>query len=192
MIKGVNKVDEGLMRGLLAADSQSVGKIYDLALPSVIKWIEENNGTESDARDVFQDGLIALYKKIQNGDFELTCTLKSFLRIICRNLWLTKLRDNKKEATRLEDIDEVVIDEEVTTYLESAERRALYLKHYENLGEQCRNILQWFFDKVPLKEIAKRIDTSEGYIKKKKFLCKEKLVQNIQNDNLYGELKSNI
>ena len=47
--------DADLLEGLFKADRKSVQQIYDLALPSVIMWVRENNGTEADARDIFQD-----------------------------------------------------------------------------------------------------------------------------------------
>ena len=92
MIEAQSAIDQKLLEGLLASDNQSITRVYDLALPAVIRWVKENNGSESDARDIFQEALIALFQKLETGDFKLTCTLKSFLRIMCRNLWLTRLR----------------------------------------------------------------------------------------------------
>jgi DNA-directed RNA polymerase specialized sigma subunit len=66
----------------------------------------------------------------------------------------------------------------------------LYYTHFDALGEKCRQILQWFFDKTPLKEIAKRLDTSEGYIKKRKFQCKKQLIEAIQSDAKFKELSA--
>ena len=50
--------------------------------------------------------------------------------------------------------------------------------------------MQWFFDKMPLRKIAKKLDTSEGYIKKRKFICKEKLIKAIKADAIFNELKN--
>ena len=96
MIKAQNQTDQKLLEGVLSADNQSIRQIYDTVLPSVIQWVKENNGTESDARDIFQEAIITLFRKVEEGNFTLTCTLKSFIRIMCRNLWLTRIRNNKK------------------------------------------------------------------------------------------------
>lgn len=182
--------DFSLLQGLQRADNQSIKQIYDLALPSVIYWVKENNGTETDARDIFQEALIALFKKVESGDFDLTCTLKSYIRIVARNLWLTRLRNQKnKRESPLEDVEMVDLDDDILQQIEYSEKEQLYFKHFDTLGEKCRKILQWFFDKTPLKEIAKRLDTSESYIKKRKFICKEKLITAIQTDPLFGELR---
>ncbi len=189
MITAKSQTDQQLLEGLLAAKAADVAKIYDLALPSVISWVVVNKGSEADARDIFQEALIALFRKVETGDFELTCTLKSFLRIMCRNLWLTRLRNqNKFEATNLENIEVVSLDQDITKRLEQSEKEQLFFKCFDLLGADCKKILQWFFDKVPLKKIATDLDTSESYIKKKKFLCKEKLVKAVQADPSFEEL----
>ncbi|MEM9823470.1 MAG: sigma-70 family RNA polymerase sigma factor [Bacteroidota bacterium] len=192
MIEAQTVDDEQLLNGLLKADHQLIAKVYDLALPAVIAWIKENSGTETDARDVFQEALIALFQKLEKGDFKLTCTLKSFLRIICRNLWLTRLRNKGKMLGKpLEEVEFVQLDNDLQDRIERSERERLFYQHFDALGENCRKILQWFFDKIPLKTIAQRLDSTEGYIKKRKFLCKEKLVKAIQADARFNELKNN-
>ena len=190
-IKATNDIDLQLLKGVLKADNRSIKQVYDLALPSVISWVEENNGTEADARDIFQEVLIALFRKLESGDFTLTCTLKSFLRIMSRNLWLTKLRDGKKHrATPLEGVEKVTLEKDVVEQLEHSERNQLFFKHFDKLGESCRKILSLFFDKIPLAEIATKMDTSENYIKKRKFQCKEQLVKAVQSDPVFLELKN--
>ena len=191
MIKAINDIDQQLLEGIVNADRNAVKRIYDLILPSVILWVKENNGSEADARDIFQEALIALFRKVESSDFQLTCTLKSFVRIMCRNLWLTRLRDNKKfEASELEGVEKADLDQDLTESLERSEKEQIFYKHFDLLGEQCRKIMMWFFDKIALSEIAKRLETSENYIKKRKFICKEKLVKAIQNDPVFEELKN--
>ena len=182
--------DADLLEGLFKADRKSVQQIYDLALPSVILWVRENNGTEADARDIFQEALIALFRKVETGDFKLTCTLKSFLRIMCRNLWLTRLRGHGRIINDpVEEVEPVSLGTDLEQQLEQSEMEQLYFKHFDLLGENCRKILSWFFDKVPLAEIAKRLDSTQNYIKKRKFVCKEQLIKRIQSDPRFEELK---
>jgi len=191
MIKAINDIDQQLLKGIINADQKAVKRIYDLILPSIIHWVKENNGSEADARDIFQEALIALFRKVESGDFQLTCTLKSFVRIMCRNLWLTRIRDNKKfQVSELEDIERIDLDQDLTERLERSEKEQVFYKHFDLLGDQCRKIMTWFFDKISLSEIAKRLDTSENYIKKRKFICKEKLVKAVQSDPAFLELRN--
>ena len=189
MIKTLHKDDRELLEGLIEARPSAVRRLYDDILPAVIYWVEQNNGTEDDARDLFQEALIALFRRLENGEFELTCTLKSFMRIICRNLWLTHLRDRRKiDATPLEEVEPAEPDADLLGQLERSERNALYFRHFDDLGEKCRQILAWFFEKVPLAEIARRLGSSENYIKKRKFECKEKLIRAVREDPRFEEL----
>ena len=191
MIQAQNEEDERLLRGILNADRVIIDQVYKDILPSVIYWIKENSGTESEARDIFQEALIAVYKKLVEGNLELTCSLKSFMRIISRNLWMTRLRNRKRtDYGGLEDLDEVELDESIEEQIVYSEKEQLYFKYFDQLDEKCRNILRWFFDKVSLAEIAVKLDSSENYIKKRKFMCKEKLVKAIQADPTYLELIS--
>lgn len=190
MIKAQNDIDKHLLEGILKADSTSVKKVYDLALPSVITFIKENSGSESDARDIFQEAIMALFRRLEKGNFELTCLLKSYLRIMCRNLWMTHLRDKKTVSELSANESEIEIDDSIQLQIENSERNRLFLKHFDQLEGGCRKILAMFFEKTPLKEIAEKLDTSLGYIKKRKFVCKERLVEAVQNDPLFGELKN--
>lgn len=190
VIKASTITDSQLLKGLQDSDRKAIQAIYDLALPAVIDWVKQNNGNEQDARDIFQEALIALFRKVSEGEFTLTCTLKSFIRIMCRNLWLTRLRDGKKmQASPLEDVEPIQLPDDLITRLERSAKDQLFYKHFDALGENCQKILTWFFDKVKLAEIARRLDTSEGYIKKRKFVCKEKLIKAIQADPNFKDLE---
>lgn len=191
-ISTTNENDTKLLEGIVAADSKVIVQVYDLALPAVIMWVRENSGTEADARDIFQEAMIALFQKLQKADFDLTCTLRSFLQIMCRNLWLTRLRNRKKTELKPMAVEEdVVLEEDILQLLETSERNQLFFKHFDQLEEKCKQILSWFFDKVPMAEIAKRLNTSLGYIKKRKFVCKSYLIKAVQNDPIFDELKEN-
>ena len=71
------------------------------------------------------------------------------------------------------------------------ERYRLYQKHFTNLGKDCQKILQLYFDKVPLKNIAQIMGfKSEKYAKKRKFKCKEYLIKSIKQDLEYNKILS--
>lgn len=189
-MKNTDKLtDDDLLEGLLQSDGKAIQGIYDLVLPSIIIWIKQNKGSEEDARDVFQEALIALYQKVQETDFKLTCTLKSYLRVVCRNLWLARIRNkNFQNSSLLEGIEAVALDQDMEKRIEASERDQLFFKYFDQLDEKCQQILKWQFDKIPFKEIARRLDTTENYIKKRKFYCKERLIKWIKADSLYAQL----
>lgn len=181
--------DRVLLEGLLRSEAKPIESIYDAVLPSIIYYVRQNGGSETDARDLFQEALLALYKRLQQGDFKLTCKLQSYLRVVCRNLWLKRLRKTDREAGVLpEGWEPVDLDERMDERLEMSEREGILWKHLESLGEGCQKILRLFFTGIPMREIASQLDTSEGYIKKRKHTCKERLVTAIKTDSSYLEL----
>lgn len=181
--------DRVLLEGLLRSEAKPIESIYDAVLPSIIYYVRQNGGSETDARDLFQEALIALYKRLQQGDFELTCKLQSYLRVVCRNLWLKRLRKTDRESGVLpEGWEAVDLDARMDERLEASEREGILWKHLDALGEGCQQILRWFFSGTSMREIAERLDTSEGYVKKRKHTCKERLVTAIKQDARYEEL----
>lgn len=189
ILKAVNKDDLQMLNGLLVSDTSAIQKIYNDSLPSIILSIKNMNGSEEDARDVFQEALIALFNRIRSQDFELTCKLSSYLKVICKNLFYKKLRDNKNTIELTTEEKEISLDKTILDELLTAERTKLFYSYLNQLDEKCFKILKAFFNKTPLKEIANSLNTSEGYIKKRKFLCKEKLIKNIKEDTRFNELK---
>ena len=78
---------------------------------------------------------------------------------------------------------ETEFDHDFSELVEKNERFKLYQKHFQMLGSDCQKLLQLFFDKVPLKQIAQIMGYSgEKYVKKRKFKCKEYLVTSIKQD----------
>ena len=86
--------------------------------------------------------------------------------------------------------NEVVdLDARVVERMEEGEKRNLMYKHFFTLSEDCKKILELFFAKTPMKKIAEMLETSESYVKKRKHICKTRLMQNVQNDPLFNELR---
>lgn len=184
--------DQALLDGLLSGDPRKVKALYDNYLPDIIRYVRSNSGSEADARDLFQEALIAIYRKLVDKDLELTVALRTYIQVICRNLWLRSLRKTSRISLQppADMVEQVSTTETLGIDLERMERDRTYFRCFDQLGEKCRQILSWYFDKVPMKDIADRLDTSESFIKKKKFECKNKLISAIHKDPVFRELKN--
>jgi len=69
-------------------------KLYRECYNSIEKYILFHGGDREDARDIFQEGILILWKKEISGMY-LTASEKTFLFAVCRNLWLKKVRRKK-------------------------------------------------------------------------------------------------
>lgn len=192
MLQNTNLTEDiALLQGLKNRDDSILRKMYDLYFPSIRSFVINNNGLVEDAQDVFHDALIVVYRKAKDDSFELTSSLFTFLFSICKNLWLKKLKRNSRQSgVTIEGLKVLTLDASVLDVLEQSERFALYREKLMILGTDCQKLLQLFFDKKSMKEIALIMGfASEGYARKRKFKCKERLTELIRADKRFKELK---
>lgn len=172
-------------------DEGKIREIYALFLPRIAYFIQMNGGSAEDAKDVFQDALITIYRKSDDLNFELTSKFYTFLYGICRNLWGNQLQ--KKSRTERPITDTYHYENVADTNflpLENLEEENVFWEAFQQLGSDCQQLLKLFFAKVKMEEITEKLKLSSvSYAKKKKFQCKEKLVQLVKSDPRYDELK---
>lgn len=189
MITTTHAQDLPLLEGLREGKAGSIERIYEQCYRQTRMMIQKNSGTEEDAKDIFQDALMALYRRLKEGNFELTCKLSSYLQIVSRNLWRARIRNRPVMTTTDQIGDEhVELDGSVIEEILGNDRRKLLYKHFDSLPDDCRQILGLFFKKTSMAEIASQMESTEAYMKKRKFICKSRLIEWIKADPLYKEL----
>lgn len=152
----------------------------------ILFLVTKNNGSEEDAEDVFQDSLIIVFKKIKANEFDLSCSFRTYLYSVSRNLWLQKLSKRKQFSREFSDVETYIT---MTDYAlseknqDELEKFRLYQQHFLTLNDDCQKVLMLFMKKVSLKEIAIEMGyKTEKYAKTRKYLCKEELKKRIIND----------
>lgn len=179
--------DEQILKGILRHDNIILQYIYKQYYYNVNYFIRKNQGNEDDASDIFQEAIIIIYRKIKENDlvFEKS-SFKGYLFSVCRFLWLKQLEKRRIEKEKLNDslpFQEELYDDNLNELVEKNEKYSLYQKHFSTLSSDCQKLLQLFFDKVSLKEIADIMGyKTEKYAKTRKYKCKELLVSRIKQD----------
>lgn len=182
---------EDYINGIRHGDRLIIRKIYEKYHRAIVHLVETNKGTKDDAHDVFQEGLVVLFQKTQNADFQLTSGFFTFFYAICRNIWYNKSRKKSNSEVTLDDKMLLMVEDEPIPILEHSEEYFLYRKMFLKLGEDCQKVLGLFLQKVSMSKIMEQMGYgSISYAKKRKFLCKEKLVKLIQEDPSFQELKA--
>jgi RNA polymerase sigma factor (sigma-70 family) len=179
--------EQYFIEGIRKGDKKVLDEIYKKFYPRTQYMVTRNSGTEEDARDLFQEALVAVFDRTNGRPLELTCQFGTFLYSICRNLWLKQLR---KRSVHFIDISEAEDNlpneeelEEVTLW---HDRYQLYMRKFAEIGEQCRQLLLRFMQGADMKTIAAEFGfASESYAKKRKFKCKEQLIHKIMEDSGY-------
>ena len=179
--------DEQILKGILRHNNLILQYIYKQYYYNINYFIRKNQGSEDDASDIFQEAIIIIYRKIKENDlvFEKS-SFKGYLFSVCRLLWLKQLEKRRVEKEKLNDslpYQEDLYDDNLNEIVIKNERYGLYQKHFGALSTDCQKLLQLFFEKVSLKEIAMMMGyKSEKYAKKRKFKCKELLISRIKQD----------
>lgn len=183
---------EAILEGLRNSDSNVLEYVYKKYFPIVRFFVIKNSGTDEDAKDVFQEAIILIYKRLKDESLDLTCAFKTYLYSVCRLLWLRQLEKRRVRNEVVSD-DQVFIDldEDIEGQAAEQEQFRIYQKHFKLLHKDCQEILRMFLKKVPLKEIAQKMNIkSDKYLKKRKYDCKEALIKRIQNDPDYKRLRN--
>ncbi len=182
--------DEQIQKGILRHDNVVLTYIYKNYYYKINAFILKNTGKEEDAGDIFQEAIVIIYRKLKENDllFE-NRSFEVYLFSVCRYLWLKSLKDRRKEKEKINEslpFNDEIYDEDLSTLVEKNERYLLYQKHFKSISTDCQKILQMFFNKVPVKQIAQVMGfKSEKYVKTRKYKCKELLIERIKQDIHY-------
>ena len=185
--------DEQIQKGILRHDNLILSHIYKQYFFKVNTFVRRNSGTEDDVNDIFQEAIIVIYRKLKENDllFE-NRSFEVFLFSVCRFLWLKSLQKRKTEKEKIIEslpFNSEIYDDDLSFVVEKNERFLLYQKHFKNISSDCQKILQMFFEKVPVKQIANVMGfKSEKYAKTRKYKCKELLIERIKQDPAYKKL----
>ena len=180
---------QSYLKGILENDFQVLGDIYKKYLPGITAMVTKNSGSPDEAKDVFQEAIIIIFKKIGEPDFQLNTSFYNYLYGVSRFVWLRQLKKNKRQGVTLDNEERYVSDEDIESCIIESEKKALFRHHFIQLGKECRNVLQQFFDRATMEEIANNMNYSVQYAKRKKYKCKEQLLKMIQKDSRFKELK---
>lgn len=178
-----------MLEGIASSDRELIKKFYSENFKYISKYILQNSGNLEDVEDVFQDALVLVYEKLQSDSLDLRASLRTYFFAICKNLWQKRLRGKKKMIVVEEVHAPEMIEDNFLSFMESKEREHLYRKYFLKLSDACKELLEMVFLQKSMKEIANITGYSEGYTRKKKFNCKKSLIERIEQDPLYQELK---
>ncbi|MGX5819646.1 RNA polymerase sigma factor [Chitinophaga lutea] len=166
--------DQELLQGLAANDDKSLETIYLENFPAISRMVLQHNGSEEDARDIFQEAMIVLYEKVQEGNFVLSSRLKTFLYAVCRRLWLKKLQSGAMNAPLHESLEESLAAEDALEAQEERDRQFARMEEaMGKIGEPCKTILEdYYVRRKSMQDIAERFGyTNSENAKNQKYKC---------------------
>jgi len=178
--------DTRIIEGIKTQDENILSWLYDTYYPAVKNHIIKNSGNPDDVPDIFQDTIIILYKQIRDDKLNLTTDLKGYFFGIARNLWKAQLRKNNRTSVIEPDFD--MADETTFEDHDDPMFERIISRSFQKLKPDCQNVLALYSDGLSYEEIAVRMKLKNGdYARRKKYLCKEALLEFVKTDPEYQE-----
>ena len=176
--------DKAIIDGIRGQDDEVLNYLYDHYYQTIKNHILKNSGSEEDVSDIFQDSIITLYQKITDNNLELTSDLKGYFFGIARNHWNNELRDKKRTEELTIDLPEEEEESDDPIF------QKIMTRAFNKLKPDCQRILTLFYDGYSFAEITEKMKLkNETYARRKKYLCKEALMEIIKEDPEYLEFQ---
>lgn len=170
--------DKQLLEGIRRGESEAIAELYEDYFPMILNMVVSNNGSSEEAQDIFQEAIIVLYDKVQDGKFELSSKLKTYLYSICRRLWLKQLNDLQRSFYDISGYEDYIpVDDDLEKHKEKEFQFGQMEEALNKLGEPCRTIIRDFYIlNLSMPEICEKFGyTNTDNAKTQKYKCLQRL-----------------
>jgi DNA-directed RNA polymerase specialized sigma24 family protein len=177
------------IKGIQVNDAKVLRLIYSNYSGRIKNYIIGKGGTVEDAKDVFQEGLIVVYNKSSQTDFELTSQFYTYFFGICKFIWDRKKQKKANNTVTIPDDNRFINTYNIETDILKQERFKLYERNLQKLGTFCKDLLITFFQGENMSFIAEKFELkNEHTARNRKYRCQKELEKLIKNDNQFLEL----
>ncbi|MEL6671200.1 MAG: sigma-70 family RNA polymerase sigma factor [Bacteroidota bacterium] len=170
-----------MVQGIISNDSTTLQALYTRNFVKVEKYILQNKGDASLAKDIFQEAFVAVWKNVRQGKFtpQGPSSLDGYLYQIAKNKWLDFLRSG--QVKKMASLEATVahppsVEPELLPEETEDPRLKQAMAAYGLLGDQCQLLLKrFYFDQKSLKEIAEEVNMAPASVRNQKYRCMQKL-----------------
>lgn len=177
--------DSEIVDCLRRRESHVVHYLSDKYMPLIRLMIFHNGGSAEDAKDIFQDGLIILLEKIDEGNFVLKCKFKTYLYSVCENLWKTLLDKRRAAANYVSFSSQGAPERDIWEEMDRELHEKIFREAFEQMDQTSRDILKLSWQEMPGQEIAEILGLSYGYVRKRKCEAQDELIEKIKQHSGY-------
>lgn len=177
--------DSDIIDGIRRQDNRILTYLYDAYYEVIRDHLRRNSGSDDDVYDVLQETVVIIYRQVTVEGLTLTGDLKGYFFGVARNLWNAQLRYRSRLTSLETDPEDYAEQEDIS----SAALERIVIRSFALLKEDCRMILNLYSEGHSYEEIARRMSLkNETYARRKKYLCKEALMEIIKADPEYQDL----
>lgn len=184
-----------ILDGIKSGNNIVLQFVYQRYFDSIKNLVLSKRGNEDLAYDIFQESLVVIYKKLKTKEFQiLKSSFFTYFYSVCRitlyKYYSTSNKDVLPHADNLYDLDFVSSDyEEEERLINEGIKEQLFHKYINHIPESCIKILRLVMAGFTAAVIAKKLNlSSDAYIRKRKKICIETLIEMIKKDPKSREL----
>jgi RNA polymerase sigma factor (sigma-70 family) len=163
-----------VLRAIGNNEKAAIESVYKENYGLIQHFVVSNNGSEDDARDIFQEAMMVLYEKAKNPEFELTCQIRTYLYSVSRRLWLKKLQQLRRLESQVENFDKVVpVEDDLEDHEKLNQQYQVMRAAMGKIGEPCKSLIEAFYvHRKNMHEIAGYFGyTNADNAKNQKYKC---------------------
>ena len=155
--------------------------LYQHAFPAFARFVSRMGGNLDEAKDIFQDALLAWYEKSGASDLKISKSEKAYVLGIAKYLWIKRFKKSIAETARISGLPFAEATEEELNLSENK------LMHFlETAGQKCMELLRsFYYDKLSPAKLAELYGFSgERSATAQKYKCLEKVRNEVKQKSL--------
>lgn len=167
-------------------ESRAFDYLYQELYGAFRQWVFTHNGSDQDAEDSFQRGLLNFMQNVRLGKYQYQANAKVTTVVFdyCKKIWLNELDSSrlKTKGVMPESYEPTEWGSSPQEDLERNETVNAVRMALGQLKSDCQKMIEWFYiEELSLKEIAEKLGMKETSTKQKRFDCTEKLKEIFTN-----------
>jgi len=183
----LNLETSAIIEAIKAGSEKILFQLYETYRNEFVSWaIRNHQVTLEEAKDVFQESVVGLYKNIKAGKVDrLEVSIKTYLFSIGKNIILNAIKRKGIEARVFENFS-AIHDNGINEYYHEEHLINLVKRIYKAMGSPCKEILEMYYEKsFDMESIALRVGYKNADVaKKKKYECLRSLEDRITMSKL--------
>lgn len=182
----LNLETSAIIEAIKAGSEKILFQLYESYRDEFVSWAIRNHQISiEEAKDVFQEAIVGLYKNVKGGKADsLESSIKTYLFGIGKNIILNLLKRKGIETKVYEQFTEC--QSESPDYYDREHLVSLVSRIYRALGSPCKEVLELYYEKgFDMESVAIRLGYKNADVaKKKKYECLKSLEDRINMSRL--------
>ena len=179
-------IEIGLVKQMIAGDLDAFDRLMELYQPKALRVAYLISGSYADSEDIVQETFVACYVKrreIRNPE-----AFKSwFYRTLSRNAWRVCRKKKREQPSEELFSEEMKAPGELLNEMVQKEEEELIYQAICSLPIKQRTVVVfYYYNQMPIKEIAKALGCLEGTVKSRLYHAKRKLREILEQEESKG------